>query len=57
MSDVIGARCVVSEYEYCCHVHWSEREAMCVCVWPIPNGETTAHQLLFDSISAEVVEQ
>lgn len=21
---------------------------MCVCVWPYPNGKTTAHQLLFD---------
>lgn len=48
MSDVIGARCAVSGYEYCCHVHWSVCRYVCVCVWPGPNGETTAHQLLFD---------
>lgn len=47
MSNVIEARCAVSGYEYCCHVHWSVCLWVCVCVWPGPNGKTTAHQLLF----------
>lgn len=55
MSKVVGSCCAVSEYEYRCHVHWAAgRYSVCVCDGVSvcegrgPNGETMAHQLLFD---------
>jgi len=53
MSDVIGASCAVSGYEYCCLVQWS----VCICVCGLILMARLRPIRFYLSMAADVVEQ